>query len=117
MLKDFRAYQMAIRFHKNCKKLFGPPYLKYQLLRASSSAVLTLAEGSERATIPDRRRFFRMAMGSIRECQAILEIMDDSKVLDEAKKLADSLGAITFKLCQSLIDKSESQSGSEAGDQ
>ncbi len=72
MLKSFRSYQIAVRFYWVCEKLKGAQHLQNQLLRASSSIALNLAEGRERVTDADRRRFYRMAMGSVRECQAIL---------------------------------------------
>ena len=49
-------------------------HLKDQLLRASSSIALNLAEGSGRFGIKDQKRFFHIAFGSLRECQAILDL-------------------------------------------
>jgi four helix bundle protein len=70
--------------------------VKDQLIRASYSIALTLAEGSGKRTPNEQRRFYSMAMGSLRECQAILEI---EEITDpEITKLADRLGAMLFKL-------------------
>ncbi len=102
MLKNFRSYQLAVSFYQICAKIRRDDLLHEQLLRASSSAVLNLAEGSERVTDRDRRKFYRIAMGSVRECQAILDLIQDDPMISSAKAAADSLGASVFKLCSSL---------------
>lgn len=48
--------------------------MKDQMDRASLWVVLNLAEGAAKPTIKDRKKFFYIAMGSLRETQAILEI-------------------------------------------
>jgi four helix bundle protein len=74
MLKNFKAFQLAKEFHWGCKTLKMPAYHQDQIFRASSSIVLNLAEGSAKRTLPDQRRFYNMALASIRECEAILEL-------------------------------------------
>jgi four helix bundle protein len=79
------------------KRIVGCHHLKNQLLRAASSVALNLSEGSGRRTRLDQRRFFDIPMGSIRECQAIVEI--EAEAFTEAQKdLLDYLAASTFKL-------------------
>lgn len=98
MLKNFTAFQLSKEFYQNCKKLRLPAHLKDQLLRAASSIALNLAESNGNRTEKDRIRFFTHALGSLRECQAILELEQiDDQVL---KNLSDQLGAILFKLCK-----------------
>jgi four helix bundle protein len=105
VLKNFRAYQLAVDFYRLCEKTRGSRHLHDQLLRASSSIVLNLAEGSERGTDPDQRRFYRMAMGSIRECQAILDIIALPESTQDQRKRADILAASLFKLLKSIDSK------------
>jgi four helix bundle protein len=107
MLRTFKAYQFAKEFHWSCKSLRISRFLQDQLLRASSSVALNLAEGSGKRTSPEQRRFYSIALGSLRECQAILELerISDPKLL----KLADQLGAILFALCR----KTENQTQTE----
>ncbi|MBX7138601.1 MAG: four helix bundle protein, partial [Oligoflexia bacterium] len=50
------------------------PHCRGSSSRASSSIVLNLAEGAGRATRADQNRFFSIAFGSLRECQAILDL-------------------------------------------
>lgn len=98
MLQDFRASQLSKEFYQRCKPLRLPAFLKDQLLRAASSVSLNLAESSGQRTEKERIRFFTLSMGSLRECQAILELEQvEDPVL---KDLADQLGAILFKLCR-----------------
>jgi len=74
-----------------------PAHLRDQLKRAASSVVLNLAEGAGRGTNADQRRFFQIAMGSLRESRAILDIANIT-LHDE---LADKLGAHLYRLIQS----------------
>lgn len=98
MLRDFKVFQVATEFYQCCKALQVPHFLKDQLLRASSSVALNIAEGSGKFSPKDQRRFYSISFGSLRECQAILEL---EKIHDErATALADQLGAMLFKLCR-----------------
>ena len=46
-----------------------------QLLRASQSIPLNIAEGNGKGTQADRRRFFEIARGSALECAAIQDVL------------------------------------------
>ena len=96
MLRDFRAFQLAKEFHWACKDLKVSRYLQDQLLRASSSVALNIAEGSAKRTEPEQRRFYKIALASLRECEAIVEI--ERIEVPEILKKADQLGAILFTL-------------------
>lgn len=96
MLKDFKAFQFAKEFHWTCKTLKISRYLQDQLLRASSSVVLNLAEGSGKQTPLEQRRFYGIALGSLRECEAILEL--EQVTTPELQQQLNQLGAILFKL-------------------
>ncbi|MEQ1876664.1 MAG: four helix bundle protein, partial [Bdellovibrionia bacterium] len=93
----FRTYQLALSLHKECEKLHIASYLKDQFLRASSSVVLNLAEGSAKPTVKDRAKFYRIALGSLREVQAILDIVGNANLITRA----DEVGASVYKLCKS----------------
>ena len=68
--------------------------LRDQFERASLSIVLNLAEGSGKPTTKDRRKFYAIAMGSLRETQALLKILSWQAEL----KASDQLGAYLYKL-------------------
>lgn len=96
-LKTFRTYQLAVEFHRACRTLRLPGYLKDQLLRASSSVALNVAEGSAKPTAPDQRRFYAIALGSLRESQAALDLLGAAPT--EIVSLADQLGGCLYRLC------------------
>ena len=73
--------------------------LRSQFQRASASIALNLAEGYGRTTNPDKRKFYGIAFGSLRECQAIIELAYSSE--DKIRKEADILAAHIFKLIKS----------------
>ena len=95
-MEKFKTYQLAIQFYHNSNKLHLREPLRNQFHRASLSVVLNLAEGSAKSTSKDRRRFYRISLGSLREVQAILDIVGHIKLIKEA----DKLGAYLYKLCQ-----------------
>ena len=59
----------------------GYYFLADQLNRAALSIATNLAEGNGRFTIADRRNFFGIARGSVRECVPLLEIALRRQVL------------------------------------
>jgi four helix bundle protein len=98
MKTKFRTYEQAILFARECRKLSAPSDLQDQLNRASASIALNLKEGSARHTEKDRHRFYRTALGSFRECEAVFDILDlQSKPLLD---LANTLGGCLYRLCQ-----------------
>jgi four helix bundle protein len=74
--------------------------LKEQLQRASSSVALNLAEGSAKPSPKERARYYRIALGSFRECSAILELLEARR--PELDELTDSLARHLYKLCKAL---------------
>src|SRR5580765_794471 len=72
------VYQLALQFHVGVMSLLpekGQRNLRDQLERASLSIVLNIAEGAGRCTPPERRRHFIIALGSVYECAAILDVI------------------------------------------
>ena len=112
MLQNFKAYQIAKEHYWLCKELKLPSFLKDQILLASSSVALTLAEGSGKRTPVDQRRFYAMAYGSFRECQAIMELekINNTKL----KSLQDQLGAMLYTLSRKTVDRTETVSAANA---
>ncbi len=94
---NFRTYELARIYFKECQKVRVAAFLRNQLDRAASSIVLNLAEGNGRRTTGDRKHFFQIAYGSLKETQAILDISDASPT---TLAMADSLGAHLFRLIQ-----------------
>jgi len=73
-----------------------PRFLQDQFQRASASIVLNIAEGSGKRTPNDQRQFYSIALGSLRECRAVLDMeqIKDTRV----NPLADRLSAILYVL-------------------
>ncbi len=97
-LKNFRAYQLALELYRNADRSNVPTHLKDQLRRASSSICLNLAEGSAKPTARDRHKFYRIALGSQRECISILDLSNNE---GEIYKLCDRLGGHIYQLVKS----------------
>ena len=97
-MKNFRSLNLAIKFNHECRCLKLRHTLKDQLLRAADSIALNLAEGRGKPTVKDQRKFFYIAFGSIRECQAVLmlEQMEDTPIWS----MLDILAAHIYKLIQ-----------------
>ena len=99
MKKRFRTYDLAVNFYHLTQPLQLARHLKDQLDRAAASIVLNLAEGSGRRTRADQKRFFSIAFGSLRECQAILDLASSQNT--PAWNTADQLAAHLYRLIQS----------------
>jgi len=56
--------------------------------RATLSIVLSLAEGSGKFEIKEQKRFFKIAFASIREVQAILDLLNNKEGLAKIDRLA-----------------------------
>jgi hypothetical protein len=65
--KGFRVFELAARFFRRVRQLKLPRHLKDQMERAAASVALNAGEGYGRRTWPDKRRFYQMALGSMRE--------------------------------------------------
>ncbi len=100
MLEKFDAFQIAKKYYWACKMVKVPKYLQDQLLRASSSIALNTAEGSGKRTLQDQSRSYSIALGSLRECEAILAL---EQINDPGlKNMGDKLGAILYTLSHRL---------------
>jgi len=95
-MKKLRTYQLAVQFYKNSKNLYIKEPLRNQFQRATLSIVLNLAEGSAKTSSKERRKYYRISLGSLRETQTILDLIDHKKLIKEA----DTLGAFLYKLCK-----------------
>ncbi len=104
-----------------CEQLKAHRNAKDQLLRASQSIPLNIAEGNGKATEGERRRYFEIARGSALECAAtqdVLEACGDLSPSENAdgKRLLDRVVAMLTRLGQRGYSARETQGdyGSEA---
>jgi four helix bundle protein len=80
---------------------------KDQLERAAFSIMLNIAEGTGRFTKPDKRNFYIIARGSVFECVAIFDYINDQKAIGEEKYKAfystlEEISKMLFALIQRL---------------
>ena len=76
---DTRIYRTALELVSLCREVIdalprGFGFLADQLRRASSGLVLCFAEGYGKGSLPEQRRYFRMARGSACEVAAALDV-------------------------------------------
>lgn len=94
-MKGFRTYELAVSFYRGCQRVeIKDRVIKDQFKRASLSIVLNLSEGYGRITEKDRRKFYSIAYGSLRETQCLLMLMGQ----DELLGVSDSVAACLFQL-------------------
>ena len=96
-MHSFRTYHLAVQFYRTVRTAPVPGHLRNQLLRAASSIPLNLAEGRGKFTLADRKRFYRIAFGSIREVQAVFDIVDD-EASEALRSMLDHLAGATYLL-------------------
>ena len=96
MIKNFRTYDLAVLFFKNCKELKIKGVAQNQFDRALLSIPLNLVEGSAKPSRKDRRKFYYIAFGSLREVQVLLNLYGSSNLIEQADRLAAHL----YQLCK-----------------
>lgn len=94
-MHNFRTYQLSIQFYQEGQKLKLKGPVKAQFDRASYSIISNLAEGSAKPTAADRRKYYYIALGSLRESQVAVHLFGNQELI----KLSDCLGAHLYRLC------------------
>jgi len=84
--EKLQVYQVSLSYidwvYSITPKLKGEyRHARDQILRASQSILLNIAEGNGKRGVKDRKRFFDIARGSAMECAAIQDILKIGKVL------------------------------------
>jgi len=90
-MKNFRTYQLALQFHRDCQGLKLSSIAKDQFDRALLSIPLSLAEGSAKPTERDRKKFYFI----MREIQTLLALFGPMDLIQKA----DTLAAYIYRLC------------------
>lgn len=115
--RKFPVYHDAITFRVAVKKLIKKYFphnemylLSDQIIRASNSVILNIAEGSDRSTDKDFANFLNKSNASLNEVVSCLEIAFIDKYitkdifikfLKQAEALSNQLTAFRFKLLKS----------------
>ncbi len=100
--QKWTVYRNSVRFARLAHKLCGDlpkdssASIRDQLRRASQSIPLNIAEGSSRYSTKDKTNFLRVARGSVYECVAILDLIEELKLIEhnltEHFKLLETIG-------------------------
>jgi four helix bundle protein len=105
------VYKKAKRFHRECKGFITnnklDRYVRDQLGRASFSIVLNIAEGSSKFSNAHRKTYFVAARGSVFECVAILDLLQEDNTMDSDDfnnylTKADELSRILYSMIKNL---------------
>ena len=89
--EKFEVYQKAKFFTKEMSDIAEALSNKFariadQLIRASLSIPLNIAEGAGRYSKPDKRNFYVIARGSVFECVAIIDMLLEKKQITADQK-------------------------------
>ena len=96
MENKFRTLELAVEFFQACQGIKLNGAFKNQFERALLSIPLNLSEGSAKPSAKERRKFYFISLGSFRECQMILKLSGQKRLLT----LSDKLGAHLYCLCR-----------------
>ena len=97
-MQNFRTFPSAVSFYKQATALPVKAPIRDQLHRAALLICTNLAEGRGKPTRRDQLRYFHIAFGSLRECQALL-LIAGYKDGGEWQQL-DAVGAQLHRLIQ-----------------
>jgi four helix bundle protein len=109
--EKLEVHKKSKSFHKQIQQFLKQndvdPTTRNQLRRASLSIVLNIAEGSGRNSRADKRHFFIISRGSVFECVAVLDLMQDDDLISEIlfKDLyskAEDLSKMLFAMIRTL---------------
>jgi four helix bundle protein len=104
------VYRVALQYtawaFQAAKRLSGlHRHARNQLLRASQSIPLNIAEGNGKRSGNDRRRFFEIARGSAMECASIQDVLQICDAISEAdnesgKRLLNRIVSMLTKMTE-----------------
>lgn len=87
--ENLKVYQMALAFIGEVFKLISKLPYEFRLsigdnfIRAAISITNNLAEGNDKESVKDRKRFFQYASDSARECVSILVVLNQQRIVEE----------------------------------
>ena len=118
------AYRVSITFvawaYRLCKGFKGiDRHARDQLLRSSQSIPLNIAEGNGKPPSADRKRFFRIALGSALECAATIDVLmaceaidaetgnDGKRLLVRIVSMLVRMSSVDMRVCEGFENENE----------
>jgi four helix bundle protein len=111
------VYRVSMTFvawsYRLCKRLKGVDrHARDQLLRSSQSIPLNIAEGNGKPPSADRKRFFRIALGSALECAATIDVLMACEAIyaktgNDAKRLLFRIVSMLVKMSSASMQVCE----------
>ena len=104
--EKLQVYQVALEFagwvHGAVRGLSVRSSLRDQLMRASESVVLNIAEGAQQQTGQMAKKHYRIALGSAAECAAALDLLalHGAGNLQDGHQLIHRIGAMMRRLAR-----------------
>jgi len=110
------ALEYVAWVYRYCEDINGHRNAKDQIVRASQSIPLNIAEGNGKATDGDRRRYFEIARASALECAAVQDVFEVCGAMttddnEKGKILLDRIVAMLTKLGQRGYNVREDEAG------
>jgi four helix bundle protein len=112
--EKLNVYQASIKFitwaTELISKVDGKAAVKDQLVRASTSIPLNIAEGNGKFSVRDRCRFLDFARGSALECAACLDVLVakslcDGKAITQGKEQLFEIVSMLMGLISSVASR------------
>ena len=101
------VYRVAVRFTgwawpASQRLPAGRSSVRDQLMRASESVVLNIAEGAQQVSPQMARKHYRIALASAAECAAALDLMEVYRVqgVDDGRCLVNRVGAMLRRMAR-----------------
>ena len=98
--KAREAYQII---QESIISKIGDRNARDQLHRASLSIVLNIAEGSDRITDPDKKRFYVISRGSAYECYALIDLVKEkTEIITSILQTLEEISKMLYGLIKKL---------------
>ena len=103
-LDVYRVAMEFVRYSQEIEGFFvGRADRRLQLFRAADSVPQNISEGCAQGTAAAKKRHSRIALGSVAECDTILESLEArGRPVERGRDLTRRVGAMLFRLIKAI---------------